>query len=253
MISLFRRKPVAARSPSVPDGCRAYAIGDVHGRADLLDDLLGRIERDNAARGPARTIVILLGDLIDRGPRSSAAVERAMAPLSWAELIVLKGNHEATMCEALADNAESARLWMQIGGRATLRSWRLDDDDADLVGAHGREQARQRVGDDVIAWMNALPSAVTIGDYHFVHAGVRPGVPLDEQAAADQIWIRQKFLRSKRWHGAMVVHGHHALLAVEERFNRIGIDTGAYATGRLTAIGLEGSERWYLQTGEASE
>ncbi len=248
---LERRPP---EPPAVPQGRRVYAIGDVHGRLDLLDILLARLEADTAARGAADTDVILLGDLIDRGPESSRVVERAMTSLGWARLLVLKGNHEDAMLAALDGDRDMCRLWLRNGGPEALASWGV----APAVIADGTlgeviEAARSAIPPHQFAFLSQAPHSIRIGDYYFVHAGVRPGVGLADQQPGDSLWIRDEFLRSTADHGAVVVHGHSITPEVEERANRIGLDTGAYATGRLTALGLEGTDRWLIQTGAAPD
>lgn len=247
---LFGRAPAHPHVPVVPAGRRVYAIGDVHGRLDLLDPLLARIAAEVAAAGDGIvTEIVLLGDLIDRGPDSAGVVRRAMAGLGWATLVALKGNHEAAMIAGLDGDRDMLQLWLEQGGDATLASWRVDPDIicngtlADVVRA-----AIAAIPPAERAWLADRPLTHRVGSYYFVHAGIRPGVPLDRQAERDALWIRNGFLDSDRDHGVMVVHGHTRTIAVEEPGNRIGIDTGAYATGRLTALGLEGDRRWVLST-----
>lgn len=236
-------------APSLPEGRRVYAIGDVHGRLDLLDTLLSMIETDLAARPAPDVDLVLLGDLVDRGPDSRGVVERAMNPPSWARQTTLMGNHEEIMLEVLDGGREQLPLWLKVGGRETLGSWGVDplliEDGtiSEILGA-----ARDAVPVGVVRWLMGLRQHLTIGDYFFVHAGVRPGVPLDRQDKGDSFWIRDEFLASSRHHGAMIVHGHSIATEVDWLPNRIGIDTGAYATGKLTALCLEGEEQRFLQT-----
>lgn len=250
-MGLFSRK--ARPGPSVPPGVRAYAIGDVHGRADLLADLLARIRADAAARPAAETLVILLGDLIDRGPDSAATVALAMRPLGWARTIALKGNHEDAMAGALDGDTRTLGVWLRNGGRAALASWGIDPaiaDDPQATAGEVTAAIAAAIPPAQRAWLAARPLHFRLGDYYFVHAGVKPGVPLDRQTRRDALWIRDEFLESRRDHGAVVVHGHSITVEIEDLPNRIGLDTGAYATGRLTALGLEGDRRWFLQTGD---
>lgn len=250
MLRLIRRKQQAA----LPPGQRVYAVGDIHGRLDLFEELLDDIRRDNAARAAAETHIILLGDLIDRGPDSAGVVARAMRPLDFASLRALLGNHEAAMLAALDGDRSMLKIWLRNGGREALASWgapyeeidRLDDA-ALIVMAQSLIPRRQR------AWLGRCPISIQLGDYYFVHAGVRPGTSLARQKDEDRLWIRDAFLESDADHGAVVVHGHSVTSDVEEMPNRIGIDTGAYATGRLTALGLEGERRWQLQTAPLRE
>jgi serine/threonine protein phosphatase 1 len=240
---LFRRLKSVAR-PAVPDGLRVYAIGDVHGRLDLFEMMLARIYEETRTLAPAQVIIIQLGDLIDRGPDSAGVVARAMIRPEFAELLVLAGNHEAAMLEGLDGNRDMLRIWLNNGGEATLRSWGIAQEAIDSMDRDALVAAAHRaIPTTQLAWLARRPTSVSIGDYYFVHAGVRPGIPLEQQARRDQLWIREDFLDCKRALGAMIVHGHSISEEVEERVNRIGIDTGAYHSGRLTALVLEGIER----------
>jgi len=235
--------------PTVPSGQRVYAIGDVHGRLDLLEALLNRIERDNASRDIADVTLILLGDLIDRGTRSRDVVAKVRAGVAWARTIALMGNHESIMLDSLDGKRSELERWLKFGGRQTLESWGVKP----IIFDFGTLddilfEARSVISSDDRKWLSQLRRNLRIGDYYFVHAGVRPGVPLEHQTADDCLWIRNDFLDSRRKHGAVIVHGHSIQADVEERPNRIGLDTGAYYTGLLTAVGIEGSERWFLST-----
>jgi serine/threonine protein phosphatase 1 len=245
---LFARKPKA--DPVLPPGLRVYAVGDIHGRLDLLNRLLALSEADNRGRAPMRTMVILLGDLIDRGPDSAAVIRRAMEPLGWAQLRALRGNHEAALLDALDGDRRMLAIWLRNGGAPALRSWGLDP--ATLLATDSSEDildaVRAAIPAAERAWLAACPLFIQLGNYFFTHAGIRPGVKLDAQTADDMLWIREEFLDSDRDHGAMVVHGHSVAEEIEQRPNRIGLDTGAYYSGRLTALGLERGERWLLQT-----
>lgn len=255
-LSLLRRfgLPIPTASPSIPEGERVYAIGDVHGRLDLLDNLLDRIDADDAARGPARSHLILLGDLIDRGPQSRGVVERAMQLVEQRPHVrMISGNHEDMLLAALrSERSDAMRFFIQNGGRETLLSYGISQEEYEAGSiADLRKLARHRIPADHIAFLSNLEPYATVGDYLFVHAGIRPGVAIEEQSLSDLRWIRGEFLNSKRDHGRMVVHGHTVCMEVDEQSNRIGIDTGAFATGNLTAIGLELSERWYLSTSDS--
>ena len=236
---------------AVPAGERAYAIGDIHGRCDLLDELLARIDEDDARRGPARTHLILLGDLIDRGP-DSAGVVRTIAQLMAASdrVRLIKGNHEEVLVKAAHGSARAARGLLEIGGYQTLASYGISREEAD----HGTLQdlidlIRERVPAEQIALLDSGEDMVLLGDYLFVHAGIRPGKPLDQQKGSELRWTREPFLSARRRDPWMIVHGHTPADDVDYGQQRIGIDTAAFATGVLTAIGLEGEERWFLQTG----
>jgi serine/threonine protein phosphatase 1 len=248
---LFRRRPdpAPARIASVPAGQRVYAIGDIHGRDDLFAALIDRIVADDAARGPADTTLILLGDLVDRGPASAQVVERAMGlrngpfRLRW-----LIGNHEEVFLKALGRDPALVRYFVRIGGAPTIHSYGISGADYDrLTFDELAEELPRHVPKEHIAFLAAGDDMVAIGGYLFVHAGVKPGFGFDDQRPSDLRWIREDFLDDMRDHGAVIVHGHTISDDVEDRGNRIGIDTGAYASGVLTAIGLEGTERWYLR------
>lgn len=237
--------------PRAGEDVRLYAIGDIHGRLDLLEQLLGLIAADCLARGPMDTRLIFLGDLVDRGPDSRGVVERVMALVRQEGALCLKGNHEELFLHAAYGDERVIPTFRRAGGAQTLASYGL---------AQG--MFTEMADADVARWMLAniprahvdflddLPDSEVIGDYLFVHAGIRPGVPIAAQSAADLRWIRREFLDHERAHPKMVVHGHSITPEVDERSNRIGIDTGAYFSGRLTAIGLEATDRWFLQTGK---
>jgi serine/threonine protein phosphatase 1 len=251
VLSLLRRAiepspPVAA----VPDGLRVYAIGDIHGRLDLLDQLLFRIEADERARGAAMdTQLVFLGDLVDRGPDSAGVVQRAMEVAERRPARFLMGNHEEVFLKALGGSLEALRFFVKIGGRSTILSYGFEQTEYDALEYEALLDALiARVPPAHVAFLKSFESQIAIGDYLFVHAGIRPRVPLEDQTGGDLRWIRSEFLDYRGAHGPIVVHGHTICDEVEERPNRIGIDTGAFASGRLTALGLERGERWYLST-----
>lgn len=229
---------------------RVYAVGDIHGRLDLLDELLERMEADNAGRGNADTTVIFLGDLIDRGPNSAQVVQRLMELGSGSDQIrFLLGNHEEVFLKSLRGDAKALPFFVRIGGKPTILSYGIDE--ADYSAAEYPElltMLRAKVPQTHIEFLSAFEDMIVVGDYAFVHAGVRPGVPLDRQEPANLRWIREEFLDHEAPFEKIVVHGHTIYDEVEERGGRIGIDTGAYASGRLTAMGFEGTDRWVIQT-----
>jgi serine/threonine protein phosphatase 1 len=242
--------PSARDSFAIPAGQRVYAIGDIHGRDDLFAELMDLIRADNAARDPAQVTLILLGDLVDRGPQSAEVVERAIGlRKEFDDLRLLIGNHEECFLAALTGDVRRLRYFMRIGGDATVASYWKDD--ASLTAASFEEVAERLptlVPAAHVDFLGGGEDMITIGDYLFVHAGIRPGVALDRQSLADLRWIREEFLHDGRDHGVMVVHGHTIREEVDECANRIGIDTGAYQSGLLTAIVLEGTTRCYLKT-----
>ncbi len=240
------------RPPSaVPAGTRVYAVGDIHGRADLLEALLEQIEADAARHPEAVKRLIYLGDYVDRGPASSAVIDMVLhdGPPGF-EVVPLMGNHEEMMLRFLEDIAVG-RTWMMNGGDATLLSYGVEPPSmfagTPLV-RHAQQQFAERLPARHKTFLDGLALSHTQGDYLFVHAGVRPGVPLDEQRAEDLLWIRDEFLDSDRDFGKVVVHGHSITLDPDFRPNRIGIDTGAYRSHQLTCLVLEGTERLLLTT-----
>lgn len=244
-----RAAPAPVRLPRVPAGERIFAIGDVHGCAHELERLLEAIDADHAAREPAKLTVILLGDLLNRGPDPARAVEQARMRIASGEGRLIKGNHEELFVMASRGDHRAARTLMAAGGMTTLRSFGLTEEEINTGNYHDLAALlKRRIPDDVLRFLESAEDKIMIGDYLFVHAGVRPGVPIAEQESADLRWIRHEFLSSQADHGACVVHGHSITEGVDECPNRIGIDTGAYRTGALTAIGLEGTRRWFLST-----
>jgi serine/threonine protein phosphatase 1 len=235
----------------IEPGTRVYAIGDIHGRLDLLAALEGEIAADLSRSRPRRSVVVYLGDYIDRGPDSARVLDHLLDRPPPADRVVhLLGNHEDALL-AFLDDAGAGAAWMSFGGRETLRSYGALPDrgppaPAWLVEAQDAlERAMPRRHRDFLAGL-ALRHAE--GGYLFVHAGLRPDVPLDRQKREDLIWIREEFLRSEADYGCVVVHGHSIRREPEIRPNRIGIDTGACFTGRLTAVVLEGDARRFLTT-----
>ncbi len=232
--------------PRAPDDTIVYAIGDIHGRGDLLAELHRLIEIDARARPVERRVIVHLGDYVDRGPDSRGVLDRLIgAPLAGFQSVHLKGNHEDLLLRFLDGGAGG--IWLMNDGDATLRSYGVAADDVDP----GKAQRAfgKRLPPAHRAFLEGLALEHREGDYLFVHAGIRPGVPLDRQAPADLLWIREPFLGWTGDHGAVVVHGHTPVPEPEMRANRIGIDTGAFYSGRLTCLVLEGGGRRFLSTG----
>ncbi len=243
-----RAGDIAARTPN---GTRVYAIGDIHGRADLLRRLHRNILDDAEDAGAARKVVVYIGDYVDRGPDSFGVVDMLIEePLDGFERHHLKGNHEDFLLRFVEAGADG-EVWMMNGARATLESYGVEWSDM-AYGVDGLEAARRKFVDFMpeshLRFFHGLELWHSEGDYLFVHAGVRPGVPLAEQRPFDLMWIREAFLDSDADHGCVVVHGHTIEPAPEVRPNRIGIDTGAFRSGRLTALVVEGAERRFLAT-----
>lgn len=250
---LFTRRRPEPIQAELPEGRRIYAIGDIHGRLDLLDQLLARIDEDDAARGAARTSLIFLGDLVDRGADSAGVVERVRKLCAdRPDTRCLSGNHEEIFLGAHEGNGDLIRLLLRAGGFETLLSYGLDPEEIDQASiVELADMIERAVPAEHIEFLRALDDYVVEGDYLFVHAGIRPGVPVEQQSPRDLRWIRQPFLDFAGNHGKLVVHGHTITDEVVQRDNRIGIDTGAYRSGRLTALGIEGREQWFLNTAES--
>lgn len=242
--------PSVRNSFAIPQGQRVYAIGDIHGRDDLFAELIELIRADNAARGTAKVSLILLGDLVDRGPQSAEVVKRAInLRAEFDDMRMLIGNHEECFLAALTGDVRRLRYFMRIGGDATISSyWNDDEGLATASFEEVAERLPQLVPAEHVRFLETGEDVIEIGEYVFVHAGIRPGVAMEKQSLVDLRWIRDDFLVDDRDHGVMIVHGHTIREDVDEWPNRIGIDTGAYRSGVLTAIVLEGDERRYLQT-----
>lgn len=239
----------AHRPAQIPPGLRIYAIGDIHGRADLLGQVHDRISEDAWGSPTVEKRAIYLGDYIDRGPASREVVELLLtARLDGIAATYLRGNHEEMLLRFLDDTTVGPD-WLAYGGLATLLSYGVQlkrDASPEQKLAVAQQELRERLPISHRQFLAGLPTHESFGDYFFVHAGVRPGVPLDQQKDADLIWIRKEFLQSAQFHGKIVVHGHSYGTEPEILQNRIGIDTGAYATGRLTCLVLEGAAFRFL-------
>jgi serine/threonine protein phosphatase 1 len=226
----------------LPDGVRVYAVGDSHGCADRLGLMHLLIAEHAAARPAAETVLVHLGDYVDRGPDSARvlAMLRGRNPVPGATAVNLVGNHEQMMLAALDPRAEAdvVTFWIDNGGGPTLESYGADPADPATWDA---------VPDDDIRLLRALRPSFALGGYFFAHAGVRPDVPLESQDVMDLAWIREPFLS---WRGrlpAVVVHGHTPSQQGPEVLpHRIGIDTGAVFGGPLTCAVLEGRKLGFL-------
>ena len=241
MIGLLKRTR-KSRTRALPEGVRIYAIGDVHGRADLLDRLLSRIDADVAKRPAVRPIHLLVGDYIDRGPESRAVLDILINCSKGREMVFLRGNHDVFVEQFLSDPSVLGN-WSKIGGLETLMSYGLQPSiNADAKGQKDLSHAfNAALPKSHRGFLGHLVSSFTCGNYFFVHAGVRPGVPLSKQRDDDMLWIRDDFLLHEEDFGKVIVHGHTPVREVDIRSNRINIDTGAYATGRLSCVVLEGT------------
>jgi serine/threonine protein phosphatase 1 len=234
--------------PAIPPGERVYAVGDVHGRLDLFDSLITAIEADDACRWPAKTTIVLLGDLVDRGSDSAGVVASARALSKRRSTRIICGNHEEMFLRCFDDLALIPHF-LRYGGRETLLSYGADEEVLTNGPVEDIQQLfRDRVPAHDIHFMQSFENHALIGDYLFVHAGISPGEQLEEQRIKDMRWIREPFLSHGGDHGYVVVHGHTVSEETVVRPNRIGVDTGAYLTGKLTALGLEGAQRWLVDT-----
>ena len=239
-MALFLPKRRKRHLPRLPEGVRIYAIGDVHGRVDLLDQVFSRIDAHLAAHPIAYPAQILIGDYIDRGPASRQVLDRLIDRARAHKTIFLRGNHETFVFEFLHRPAVLGD-WGRLGGFETLLSYglkpSLDPDTAtqkELATALG---AALPVSHRI--FLENLHTSFSCGDFYFVHAGVRPGIPLAKQSEKDLLWIREEFLLHEEDFGKFIVHGHTPVREVDVRSNRINIDTGAYATGRLTCLVMQ--------------
>jgi serine/threonine protein phosphatase 1 len=241
---------VRGRRPALKAGLRIYAVGDIHGRIDLLNELLARIDADIALRPTTeRPLYVFLGDYIDRGSSSRETIDRLIEHGAMNESVFLRGNHELVAIRCLRDRALFDQ-WMRLGGMETLISYGVSP----AFLASGR-----RIAELQAAFHKALPpshfgffrdlqNSFTSGDFFFAHAGVRPNVELSRQRESDLLWIREDFLSSNEDFGKIIVHGHTPTREVEVGPNRINIDTGAYASGRLTCLAIEDSSLSVIDT-----
>jgi len=233
--------PKKTEKPRIPGDIRIYAIGDIHGRVDLLQVLFERIDESLQKHPIKHALHVFLGDYIDRGPHSREVVDALIERKLQHAAIFLKGNHESYAAQFLSDPTVLAE-WAQSGGINTLLSYGVKPStrdnpqkDQDVAAAFQEafpESHRQFIGGLALSFM--------CGDYFFAHAGVRPGIPLKKQREQDLLWIRDDFLLHEEDFGKIIVHGHTPTLEPDIRPNRINIDTGAYATGKLTCLVLQG-------------
>jgi serine/threonine protein phosphatase 1 len=238
------RPPSAAHSQSIaastPADTRIYAVGDIHGRADLLIETIARIDDDLRRRPIEYAVEVYLGDYIDRGPHSKTVIDLLAVRLVENGAVCLRGNHEALLESFLQDPA-NFRHWQQLGGMQTLASYGVypfsrNETEIDLhrrfLGVFPRAHE---------LFLQCLRYGFCCGDFLFVHAGIRPGIPIEKQDIEDVLWIRHEFLNSAQDHGKFIVHGHTPVPHPDIRPNRVNIDTGAWHTGTLTCIAIEGT------------
>jgi len=227
--------------PALPPDTRIYAVGDIHGRADLLHDIIQRIDDDRGRRPVGTVIEVYIGDYIDRGPQSKDVIETLAWRVVKQRAVCLRGNHEALLEAFLADPAE-LHPWLHVGGRQTLESYGLSRDDLESSEFRIHRLFLNAFPEAHRLFLRCLQNSFSCGDFIFVHAGLRPGVPLAQQSLHDLHWIRDEFLNCKQSHGPLVVHGHTPVHHAELLPNRINIDTGAWMSGTLTCIAIEGSK-----------
>ena len=228
--------------PSLPDGVRIYAISDVHGCAHLLQQMFRVIDADVATSRPRHAIEVFMGDYIDRGPDSRWTLDLLVERARRGNVVFLKGNHEAFLGDVIRDPSRMTD-WLKVGGLQTLMSYGLspspnpqEEEQHELVRELAAAMPPQH-----LEFLSRLRLTFTCGDFFFVHAGVRPGIPLPEQRETDLLWIRDEFLQSKKNFGKYVIHGHTPVRSAEILPNRANIDTGAYATGNLTLLYIQGT------------
>mgnify|MGYP001801168189 CR=1 FL=1 len=245
---MVARKPKNKRYPRGKVGERAYAVGDIHGCLNETLTLLQQLKTDNDYRDEAITYMIFLGDIVDRGPDSKKIVELLMDfPYEFAEPLFIKGNHEEMMVRGLTNEPELLQQWLKFGGFECAESYGLRRDQ--LSGQSPwvvQQMLRSVVPKEHVDFLDGFLDYVQFGDFLFTHAGLRPGVALSQQNPRDMRWIRDAFLEFDGEFELMVVHGHTISDEIEIRHNRIGLDTGAYETGRLSAICIEDHQTKYF-------
>lgn len=237
--------------PRLPEGMLLYVIGDIHGRLDLLTRLVKLIEMDAEAHQAIDKELIFLGDYIDRGVDSRGVIDFLLTGLPSAlKTTFLRGNHDDAMLRFLNGELEQTHDWLLLGGTATLVSYGVNPFRANVIQDLKTLHANvlEKVPEAHRHFLAATNIGTTRGDYYFVHAGIRPGVALDRQTVEDRLWIRYDFLGSNLKHEKMIVHGHSILPEPDIQPNRIGVDTGAYATGTLTCLVLQGETQRFLST-----
>ena len=244
---MFAKEVSALDAARVPDGERYYVVGDIHGRNDLFVALKAAIEQDDAALPAARTTIILLGDLVDRGPDSMGVVSQALQWGRERRVRYLAGNHEEMFLQSFKDK-EVLRHFLKHGGRETVLSYGIDRKAYKKMKMGELQDAMSRaVPREHREFLASFEDLIEAGDFLFVHAGINPKHPLGEQKTKDLRWIRERFLKHEEPLSHIVVHGHTIFENIEYGTHRIGIDTGAFRTGRLTALVLEGSDKRLIQ------
>jgi len=233
----------ARRPAALPPQVRVYAIGDIHGCADLLSRARDFVATE-AASGPERQYLVFMGDYVDRGPDSKGVIDQLIEGVPGVLSVCLRGNHDQAMLNFLSDPGYLQK-WKAFGGGETLRSYGVrppdGNDDESLIKT--QDALTEALPPEHAAFLENLPYYVKIGRYWFVHAGFRPGMPVARQHREDMLWIREDFLSARSDFGGAVVYGHTPGPVPVVTPDRIGIDTGAYASGKLTLAVFEGDAR----------
>ena len=248
---LFRPTAAKAAPSRVPAGERYYVVGDIHGRLDLFNALIAAIEADDAAAGVAETTVVLLGDLVDRGPESAGVLYRAREWQAQRRVRILIGNHEEMFLECFQDK-EVLRHFLKHGGRETILSFGIPPQDYNQLTVDDLfERLPDLVPVDIREYVSSFEEMIVAGDYAFVHAGIDPRAALEEQKRSDLLWIRDRFLRYEGPLDKVIVHGHTIFDEVTDHGGRIAIDTGAFRSGKLSALVLEDEVRRTIMAAKA--
>ena len=227
-------------------GLRVYAVGDIHGHADLLSRMATLVAEDLSRAAPKQAMTVFLGDYIDRGPASSAVIERLIRRDFPTPFVTLRGNHEQMLLDGLKE-PDAIPDWLMNGGAETAESYGLNPNAYTDVCAFS-DAIVDALSPSHLRFLEETSLSHAIDGYFFAHAGIQPGVPFEEQSAHDLLWIRRSFHISSADHAKVVVHGHTPVSRPESRPNRINVDTGAFRTGRLTCVALDGSKRRFLST-----
>jgi len=240
-LSGVERLDVGGRVPKLPPGTRIYTIGDIHGRLDLLKELERQIDQDIKSRPIGRPLYVFLGDYIDRGMSSRQTIDWLIEHSRNCETVFLMGNHEQIAIECLR-NPDLFGQWMRLGGLETLISYGIVPEATGSVGKKIVEMQaafHTALPQSHLRFFRNLQSCFSCGDFFFAHAGINPDVDLSRQKERDLLWIRSAFLSSDKNFGKIIIHGHTPTHDIEVRPNRVNIDTGAFATGRLTCLVID--------------
>ncbi len=248
--------PVHLNEACTPEGMRIYAVGDIHGCLDELRETVAWIDNDLASNPPDDYRIIFVGDYIDRGPCSKGVIGFLMGLDAADEhVICLRGNHDELLSRFFTEKQDFVSWYTSrtMGGDKTLGSFGVRVSPPSVFQGEllveTRAFAEVLLNPSHVAFLEKRPLGVTFGDYFFCHAGIRPGVALDQQSDDDLVWIRDDFLTHQGLFDKVVIHGHTSRLDVDVQPNRINIDTRCHATGRLTTLVLEGDQHRFFQTG----